>query len=118
MKVLLPLSFLCHVAILSILFFNIDTWAADENTEAFLKMVGVIMILGFLFTILYLISIFLIAKIFKIAKMGHAVTWADSILEFILLWFYPIGIWIIQPRVNKMMDGKKILQASHIYLIR
>jgi len=23
---------------------------------------------------------------------------------FFLIWFYPIGIWIIQPKINKMME--------------
>jgi hypothetical protein len=25
--------------------------------------------------------------------------------EFFLLWFYPVGIWIVQPKINKMVES-------------
>lgn len=44
------------------------------------------------------------AKTIKSIELQRAVTFSDFSEEFFLMWFFPIGIWIIQPRVNKMMD--------------
>jgi hypothetical protein len=32
------------------------------------------------------------------------VTFSDFAGEFFLIWFFPVGIWIIQPRINKLFD--------------
>ena len=26
------------------------------------------------------------------------------IFQFFMIWFYPVGIWIIQPKINKMIE--------------
>lgn len=44
------------------------------------------------------------AKTFKTAELQKAVTFSDFIGEFFLVWFSPIGVWIIQPKVNEMVD--------------
>jgi hypothetical protein len=28
-------------------------------------------------------------------------------MEFFLIWFFPIGVWIIQPRINRLYAVKK-----------
>jgi hypothetical protein len=42
------------------------------------------------------------AKSVKTVEMGKEVTFNDFAGEFFLIWFYPIGIWILQPKVNKL----------------
>jgi len=44
------------------------------------------------------------AKSLKAVELQRPVTFGDCIEEFFLIWFFPIGIWIIQPRINKMFD--------------
>ena len=72
---------------------------------------------GYIFAIilpLHLLSMFCIfysmyfaAKTFKTAELQRKVEFGDFAGEFFLLWFYFIGIWIIQPKVNKLYEKEK-----------
>jgi len=44
------------------------------------------------------------AKALKTAELQKPLTFSDFAGEFFLLWFFPIGIWILQPRINKLFD--------------
>lgn len=44
------------------------------------------------------------AKALKAVEWQEPVTFSDFAGEFFLIWFFPFGIWIIQPRVNKLFD--------------
>ena len=54
-----------------------------------------------MFCIFY--SLYFVAKTFKTVELQRTVTFSDFAGEFFLLWFYPIGIWIIQPKINRMI---------------
>jgi hypothetical protein len=45
------------------------------------------------------------AKALKTVEWQRPVTFSDFAGEFFLIWFFPIGIWIIQPRINKLFDS-------------
>ncbi|MEO9533966.1 MAG: hypothetical protein ABJG68_03140 [Crocinitomicaceae bacterium] len=51
------------------------------------------------------------AKSVKTVEMRKEVTFNDFAGEFFLIWFYPIGVWILQPKVNKLWAGE-IKQSS------
>lgn len=55
------------------------------------------------FCVLY--ATYLVAKTFKTAELQREVKFTDFAVEFLMLWFFPIGIWFIQPKLNKMMKG-------------
>lgn len=44
------------------------------------------------------------AKALKTVELQKPVTFSDFAGEFCLLWLFPIGVWIIQPRINKLFD--------------
>lgn len=44
------------------------------------------------------------AKALKTVELEKEVTFSDFAGEFFLIWLFPIGIWIIQPRLNKLFD--------------
>ena len=44
-----------------------------------------------------------VAKTIKTAELQRKVSFEDIIGEFFMLWFYIVGIWIIQPRLNKLV---------------
>jgi hypothetical protein len=54
-----------------------------------------------------LYSIYFMAKTFKTAEVQKKVTFNDFAGEFFMLLFFPIGIWIIQPRINRMVESSK-----------
>lgn len=53
-----------------------------------------------MFCIFY--SMYFAARTIKTAELQRKVGFGDFIGEFFLLWFYFVGIWIIQPKVNKL----------------
>ena len=50
------------------------------------------------------------AKSIKSVELQRPVTFSDYIIDFFLLWFFPIGVWFIQPKINKIFDAT--LQAE------
>jgi hypothetical protein len=51
-------------------------------------------------------SMYFVAKTIKTAELKLKVVFGDFAGEFFLLWFYFIGVWIIQPKVNKLFRNK------------
>jgi hypothetical protein len=56
-----------------------------------------------MFCIFY--CLYFVAKTFKTAELQRKVTFSDFAGEFFMIWFFPIGIWIIQPKINKMIEN-------------
>jgi hypothetical protein len=56
-----------------------------------------------MFCIFY--CLYFVSKTFKTVELQRETTFSDFAGEFFLIWFYPIGIWIVQPKINKMVDG-------------
>jgi len=48
--------------------------------------------------------LYFVAKVLKSVEWQRSVTFSDYAGEFFLIWFFPIGIWFIQPRINKLFD--------------
>jgi hypothetical protein len=56
-----------------------------------------------MFCIFY--TMYFVAKTFRTAELQRETSFSDFAGEFFLIWFYPVGVWIIQPRVNKLLDN-------------
>ncbi|WP_146191780.1 hypothetical protein [Algibacter marinivivus] len=52
------------------------------------------------------------SKTIKTVELQKEVSFGEFIGEFFSLWFYPIGIWFIQPKINKL--AKKIEEIQDI----
>lgn len=48
--------------------------------------------------------IYFIGKALKIVECQKNMTFNDCIVEILLIWIFPIGVWVIQPRINKLFD--------------
>jgi hypothetical protein len=74
--------------------------------ESDLMVIGSFMLVIFplhifsMFCMLY--SLYFVAKTIKTVELQKECTFKDFIEEFILILFYPVGLWIIQPRINKI----------------
>lgn len=44
------------------------------------------------------------AKTIKIVEVQKSVKFVDFAGEFFLLWFFPIGIWFLQPKIKKLAE--------------
>lgn len=81
------------------------TMSDPENMEEpGTGIIGVIIPLHLFSVFCIIYSLYFIAKELKSVEWGRPVTFNDFAGEFFLIWFYPIGIWFIQPRINKLFD--------------
>lgn len=55
-----------------------------------------------MFCIFY--CLYFVAKTFKTVALQRETSFSDFAGEFFMIWFYPFGIWVIQPQINKMME--------------
>lgn len=55
-----------------------------------------------MFCILY--TLYFVAKTFKTVELQREVKFSDFGGEFFMIWFFPVGIWIVQPKINKMIE--------------
>lgn len=51
--------------------------------------------------------LYFVAKTFKTAELQRKVSFNDYAGEFFLIWFFPIGIWIVQPKINQMVEKEE-----------
>lgn len=52
------------------------------------------------FCVFYIL--YFVAKTYKAVELQREVSFSDFAGEFFLFWFYPIGVWILQPKINRM----------------
>ena len=52
------------------------------------------------------------AKTINSIENQRPVKFSDFAGDFFLIWFFPIGIWIIQPRLNKLVENNKAHTAN------
>ncbi len=84
----------------------IDIEGVDPGPGAIIGVIGIIMPFHLFSMFCIFHSLYFAAKAFKTAELQRKTTFSDFAGEFFLLWFFPIGIWIIQPKINKIVDGE------------
>jgi hypothetical protein len=65
--------------------------------EVFLLAFSLFFVLAFVF------ACYFTARTYKTVELQRKVTFAEYSIEFILIFFLPIGIWILQPKLNQMV---------------
>lgn len=98
---LIPTVYMLFISFyMSSLFSNVST-----NIEPNPAIFGIIFPLHLfsMFCIFY--CLYFISKELKAVEWQKPVTFSDYAGEFFLIWFFPLGIWIIQPRINKLFEN-------------
>lgn len=57
-----------------------------------------------MFCIFY--CIYFVSKTIKTVELQRPVSVSDYIGEFFLVWFFFVGVWILQPKLNKFITGQ------------
>lgn len=65
-----------------------------------------------LFAIFY--SMYFAAKTVKSVELQREVIFSDFIAEFFLIWFFPIGVWILQPKINRLEEGTGVFHQKRL----
>lgn len=100
----IPLVYiLCTTISISSMFYSI----ASTNEPPNMAFIGVLILLHLfsMFCIFY--CLYFVAKTIKTAELQKEVHFGDFAGEFFLIWFFPIGIWFVQPKINKLIEDEK-----------
>jgi hypothetical protein len=108
--------FVVLMLVMSIITTQIDS-ANNESSPNMMWLIPLI-ILAFLmhffsmFCLIY--SLYFTAKTLKSAEMQREAHFSDYIGDFFLIWFFPVGIWFIQPRINRIVQENQHTDNSLI----
>lgn len=75
-------------------------------SSSLLDLIPLIAPLYFLFIFCMLYNLYFIAKNLVLAEKNATVKPEEYIVPFLALWFFPIGLWLLQPRVNALYTRK------------
>jgi len=103
----IPLIYLIGLSIFIVGLFNGIAQNGSEINGGFVGgMVGIIVPMHLLSIFGIFHSMYFVAKTYKTVELQKEVSFGDFAGEFFMIWFYFIGIWILQPKINKMFDEK------------
>ncbi|MBS4064089.1 MAG: hypothetical protein KGZ74_05990 [Chitinophagaceae bacterium] len=92
-----------HFSIIFLLMIS-ETFSFSPVDKNSFGMLSIIVPMHLLSTICTFYCLYFISKTLKIVELRRSVTFNDYVGEFFLLWFFPIGIWFIQPRINRIFS--------------
>lgn len=78
----------------------LDNYKSNETIMNTFFTIHTIAMLFILYILLF------VSKTFKTAELQRKVTFSDYAGDFFLFWFYPVGIWILQPKINKIVNDE------------
>ncbi len=61
-----------------------------------------------MFCIFY--ALYFVSKSLVLAETNKPVTFYDYAGPFFLIWFFPVGVWFIQPRINRLYAERKNIE--------
>ncbi len=96
----IPIGYIVFITI----YFLCVTTGVLGNVNPWIFAIIVPLHLFSLFCILY--CLYFNAKALKSIELQRPVEFGDFIGEFFLIWMFPIGVWIIQPRINKLFKDE------------
>ena len=105
--ILCLVAFIVIVLTSVLIFISVNRTLADQEPPdvPMSLSLALFIYLFFMFCIFY--CLYFIARALKAVELQRPVSIGDYIGEFFLLWFYMIGVWIIQPRLNKLFIKKQ-----------
>ncbi len=71
-----------------------------------ISMIGIIIPMHLFSMFCMIHTIYFVAKTIKMVELQREVSFTDFVGEFFLVWFFPVGVWILQPQINKMVEDK------------
>jgi hypothetical protein len=90
-----------YIVIISLVLGGISIGTQGDRTSGYAAIILPIHLFS-MFCIFWCLAF--VAKSLKAVELQRPVTFSDYAGEFFLIWFFPIGVWFIQPRINKMFD--------------
>lgn len=97
---------LVYMIFLSVMLFNLFSNMTLLNANPKIAIFVLILIPVHLFSMFCIFyCLYFISKSLKSVELQKEVTFNDFSGEFFLFWFFLIGVWFLQPRINKLFDS-------------
>ncbi len=91
--------------ILFICWFVAKLMWGDEMSELFLEENLTVILAAHFMSMACIFFIFYYnAKALKSVELQRPALLGDYVGEFFLFWFFPVGLWFLQPRINKLLE--------------
>ncbi|NMM47600.1 hypothetical protein [Marinigracilibium pacificum] len=74
-----------------------------HNESSFPIILGIIIPVHLFMAFCGIYNIYFASKTFKTAELQRPVSFSEYVGEFLMIWFYFLGIWFLQPKINLMM---------------
>ncbi|WP_300664815.1 hypothetical protein [Fluviicola sp.] len=108
--IILPIFYLCCIPLfIAPIIGDIGNFDHGPNPGMIIKFAS----LGIVFFFLHLFCMFclfhtfyFVAKTIRAAELQRHVTFSDFTGDFFLVWFLPIGVWFLQPRINNLVKAQ------------
>jgi hypothetical protein len=68
------------------------------------SIIGIVAFVHFISMVCILLGLRFAAQTLRSVELGRLAKFSDYAVEFFLIWFSPIGFWILQPRLNKLIE--------------
>ena len=78
-------------------------WLPDRISDVG-SIITYVAVLHFVSMVCILIGLRFAAQTMRSVELGRLAKFSDYAMEFFLIWFSPVGFWILQPRLNKLTE--------------
>lgn len=93
---------LFFVGLVAFLMYNLPNLIAGVVSVSGLgAIMSVVMLLHFFAVFCMFYCMYFAAKTIKTVELQRETTFSDFMGEFVLIWFFPIGVWLLQPKINE-----------------
>jgi len=100
----IPLVYILLLPVFVFTMIRMATTAGEPDFAFFAPMILIIPLHLFsMFCIFH--TIYFIAKTLKTVELQREADFSDFVGEFFMVWFYPVGVWFLQPKINKMIEA-------------
>ena len=101
----IPFLFILFVCLLMLFMIN-NSIAGKEPPTIGVGILGILLPVDLFSFFCIFYCLYFNAKVLKAVELQREVSFEDYVGEFFLIWFFPIGLWFIQPKVNKLFAVK------------
>lgn len=74
----------------------------DFTPALSMLVIGIMVPLNFFLVFSAFYTYYFNARLLKSIDLERNAEFSDYINEFVLFWFWPVGVWFLQPRINKL----------------
>ena len=74
-----------------------------EGSKNIGPVIGIVASLHLISMICILLGLRFAAQTLRSVELGRLARFSEYATEFFLIWFSPIGFWVLQPRLNKLV---------------